>query len=711
MTGVRTINNFFEKSEMIREIESECLRAERNEKVNLIELKEKLSKLTEKLQKSPSFASHSSGLQDKELAVLQNRVNALSKTDSSARVKPVLLYTACAIAGIAIVWMGLSLFSSSTPTPPPPPGPTPPQSPEFNYNELAQKTKGGDCEAFATLRMYWSEGMLSTPESDKTQLYTSYETATHSQYENLVKQASNGDLTAMVNLVGCWKWKVQDSIVEAYYTAHHPNYRTLKQQAIDGNPTSMNELTSFWKKPGLFDAGAEKFSIKDAFASKIRTKAKLGETHAFNLLESKWQDGSIWDSEQAQSAIRQGYYKEISKKVSSGDTEAFKILTTAWYDGKTSVGIELKSDPSVLLSNYYQQHPEEWKQAQQGDLKTMIGLFKIWYLNPLAAPSYREENSIITAFESAFSQHYQDLIQKTESGDKSAMDAMKRIWWECEQLIPQGHRKFCSTISISEEKKKSIREAYNLFRVPDYLQLQKKASEGDDAAMSTLKSKSEDGTLDVLESEKEAIQTSYDFIKSCEQKIAEASSGDWEAMSLLKSYWERKLISHTEALKSSIEANYNAAFRKKYQEVMETAKNGQYYAKVKLLSYWEGNSRSNEHLVEREDFYPAVIPDYKNLKEKMLEGGAFAKSTLTDPDHNVFLSQAERSFLIEGYWAAQVSKMRKGDVSAKFCVDLEQNTGRFDAETLVSIYNDFWESRGKIEQANKANQPTRKKKS
>ena len=129
MASVRTVNNFFERSEMIREIESECLRAEKNEKVNLIELKEKLAKLTEKLQKTPIFSSHSSDLQDKELAVLQTRVNALSKTNSSAWVKPVLFYTACAISGIAIVWMGSSLFSSSTPMPPQPPMPAPPQPP------------------------------------------------------------------------------------------------------------------------------------------------------------------------------------------------------------------------------------------------------------------------------------------------------------------------------------------------------------------------------------------------------------------------------------------------------------------------------------------------------------------------------------------------------------------------------------------------------
>ena len=85
----------------------------------------------------------------------------------------------------------------------------------------------------------------------------------------------------------------------------------------------------------------------------------------------------------------------------------------------------------------------------------------------------------------------------------------------------------------------------------------------------------------------------------------------------------------------------------------------------------------------------------------MLEGSSFAKGTLVNPNYNVFLSQADSSSLIEGYWTAQVSKTRKGDAAAKCSVDSEKNTGRFNAATLASIYEDFWKSLEKIEQANR----------
>ena len=288
--------------------------------------------------------------------------------------------------------------------------------------------------------MSWNEKIYSTPDTERTQLIASYKA--NSNYNNLVKQGSKGDSTAMEDLGICWQWvedkvpeTTQLSIEEAYNAARISNYRVLKQEAIDGSSTSMDALTSSWKQPDILKLYREITSIQNAFALKIRFQVEQGDPQALNVLEAKWRDGLIWNSDSEKSELRERCYNAILKKVQSGESEAWKILTTAWYEGKTSVGIESPHRPTAILSAYYKHHPEKWGQAQQGDLKTMIGLRWLWMLRDPPPPPKEAQTKIVTAFEIAFKQNYQDLMQKTKSGDKTAMDAMKSIWFEYKQVL------------------------------------------------------------------------------------------------------------------------------------------------------------------------------------------------------------------------------------------------------------------------------------
>lgn len=134
-------NNYSERSQAIREIEAECMRAEAGGKVDLKQIAEKLSRLSDQFNKedqalnqgtNTSFVMRSAyDFQKKELAVLNDRVDTLRKSNSlPAWVKPVVL-TALAVAGIAATgWIGLTPTPTPTPTPAqkPTPSPIPPST-------------------------------------------------------------------------------------------------------------------------------------------------------------------------------------------------------------------------------------------------------------------------------------------------------------------------------------------------------------------------------------------------------------------------------------------------------------------------------------------------------------------------------------------------------------------------------------------------------
>ena len=141
LTSYLTVQNFAERAQIVKELQAECTRAEKGEKVDLRQTEEKLAGLVQQLHKDgeainagTKISSEIRGkydLQKSDVTGLSARVTALSAKANStpALVKPAV-YTALTVGALTIALFIVHKILSSPPTPQPPPtSPIPQPSP------------------------------------------------------------------------------------------------------------------------------------------------------------------------------------------------------------------------------------------------------------------------------------------------------------------------------------------------------------------------------------------------------------------------------------------------------------------------------------------------------------------------------------------------------------------------------------------------------
>ena len=339
----------------------------------------------------------------------------------------------------------------------------------YRVKETETNAVFGDFIAMAELEEAWRTRNVYSPEEEQARIRDDfkinfYGKADHHEhldkYNEMISLAKQGDQNAMETLAYCWsnlrrnmvQGEDRDSIRDAYYKAHGvSNYLELKQNATKGDTEAMETLRSHWNKAI--------FSHPDIDKSDI--------TYA--------------------------YYIANQRKAFDGDPKALKLIVSAWARGKF---FDPHNTDRYVLGQHYKHNYEKGKEeARNGDLLAMLGLYNFWGGR---SPDYAA--SIRTEFESSFSKLYATLKQKTMSGDPTALDELKLIWWSCNRLAPYSSKKDsnpCASFSMSDKDQASIRDAYNSARVPNYMELRDKALKREEAAADILYANWKNGTIEV----------------------------------------------------------------------------------------------------------------------------------------------------------------------------------------------------------------------